>query len=80
MSYKFNIMKMHSKLGQGKLDTNVPGASVRNPAHGKGHEEGNPTKRKGVIWFRGSPWVFLNIYPPKPESACLIVPEPKHCN
>ena len=23
--------------------------------------------------FRGSPWVFLNIYPPKPESACLIV-------
>ena len=22
--------------------------------------------------FRGSPWVFLNIYPPKPESACLI--------
>ena len=23
MNYKFNIMKMHSKLGQGKLDTNV---------------------------------------------------------
>ena len=23
MSYKFNIMKMHSKLGQGKFDTNV---------------------------------------------------------
>ena len=23
--------------------------------------------------FRGSPWVFLNIYPPKPESACFTV-------
>ena len=22
--------------------------------------------------FRGSPWVFLNIYPQKPESACFI--------
>ena len=22
--------------------------------------------------FGGSPWVFLNIYPPKPESACFI--------
>ena len=73
MNYKFNIMKMHSKLGQRTLDTNVPGASVRNPARGKGHEEGNPTKCKGVIWLQGSPWVFLNIYPPKPESACLIV-------
>ena len=50
-----------------------PGASVRNPAHGKGHEEGSWTKRKDVIWFQCSPWVFLNIYPPKPESACLIV-------
>ena len=33
----------------------LPGASVRNPAHGKGHEEGSPTKRKGVIWIQGSP-------------------------
>ena len=23
--------------------------------------------------FRGSPWVFLNIYPSKPEPACFIV-------
>ena len=23
--------------------------------------------------FRGAPWVFLNIYPPKPELACFIV-------
>ena len=27
----------------------MPGASVRNPAHGSGHEEGSQTKRKGVI-------------------------------
>ena len=54
----------------------LPGASVRNPAHGKGHEEGSPTKRKGMIWLQGFPlgfWVFLNIYPSKPESACFIV-------
>ena len=51
----------------------VPGASVRNPAHGKGHEEGSQTHTKAWSSFRGSPWVFLNIYPPKPESACFIV-------
>ena len=47
----------------------LPGASVRNPAHGKGHEEGSQTHTKAWSSFRGSPWVFLNIYPPKPELA-----------
>ena len=63
MNYKFNIMKMHSKLGQRTLDTNVPGASVRNPARGKGHEEGSPTKRKGVIWLQGFPLGFPEHLP-----------------
>ena len=27
----------------------VPGAGVRNPTRGNGHEEGSQTKRKGVI-------------------------------
>ena len=51
----------------------LPGASVRNPARGKGHEAGSLTYAKVWSGFRGSPWVFLNIYPQKPESACLIV-------
>ena len=45
------------------------GASVRNPAHGKSHEEGSPTKHKGMIRLQGFPRVFLNIYPQKSELA-----------
>ena len=33
----------------------LPGASVRNPAHGKGHEEGSLTKRKGRDQAAGVP-------------------------
>ena len=47
----------------------LPGASMRNPACGKGHEDGSQTYAKAWSGFRGSPWVFLNIYPPKP--VCL---------
>ena len=28
MNYKFNIMKMHSKLGQGKLDSRVTAGPI----------------------------------------------------
>ena len=51
----------------------MPGASVRNPTHGKGHEEGSLTKCKGVIRLQGFPLEFLSIHPPKPESACFSV-------
>ena len=51
----------------------MPGASVRNPARGKGHEEGGLTKRKGGIRPQGSPLYFLEHLPPKPESACFTV-------
>ena len=56
------------------FDPWLPGASVRNPAHGKGHEEGSPTKRKGVIKLQGFPLGFPEHLPPKkPELACAIV-------
>ena len=52
------------------FDPWLPGASVRNPAHGKGHEEGSPTKRKGVIWLQGFPLGFPEHLPPK-TRVCL---------
>ena len=39
----------------------------------QGHAEGSLTKRKDVMGFRGSPWNFLSIHPPRPESACFTV-------
>ena len=48
----------------------LPGASVRNPAHGKGHEEGSPTKGTGVIWLPGFPLGFPEHLPPK-TRVCL---------
>ena len=50
------------------FDPWLPGASVRNPAHGKGHEEGSPTKRKGMIWLQGFPLGFPEHLPPKNQS------------
>ena len=50
--------------------TAMPGASVRNPAHGKGHEEGSPTKRKGMIWLQGFLLGFPEHLPPK-TRVCL---------
>ena len=44
---------------------------MRNPAHGKGHEEGSPTKRKGVIWLQGFPLGFPEHLPLK-TRACLL--------
>ena len=49
----------------------VPGVSLRNPANGKGHEEGSPTKRKGVIHLRGFPLSFPEPLPPK-TRVCLL--------
>ena len=48
----------------------LPGANVRNPAHGKGHEEGRLKKSKGVIRLQGEPLKFPEHPPPKRESAC----------
>ena len=49
----------------------MPGASVRNPAHGKGHEEGSLTKLKGVIRLQGLPLEFPEHPPPK-TRVCLL--------
>ena len=43
-----------------------------NPAHGKGHEEGGLTKRKGGIRPQGSPWIFLSIYPQNQNLSALL--------
>ena len=40
----------------------VPGASMGNPAHGKGHEE-EAWQSKGEIRSQRSPWTFSGIYP-----------------
>ena len=47
------------------------GASVRNPARGKDHEEGSLTKRKGVIRLQGFPLEFPEHPPPK-TRVCLL--------
>ena len=52
---------------------NLLGASVRNSAHGKGHEEGSLTKCKGIIWLQGFSLNFPEHLPPKPTSVCFIV-------
>ena len=51
----------------------LPGASVRNPAHGKGHEEGSPTKCKGVIWLQGFPLSFPEHQPPKTRVGLILL-------
>ena len=51
----------------------LPGASVRNPTHGKGHEEGSPTKRKGVIWLQGFPLSFPEHPPPKTRVGLILL-------
>ena len=47
------------------------GASVRNSAHGKGHEEGGFSIRKGGIEPQETP--VPKHLPPKPESAHFTV-------
>ena len=47
----------------------VPGASMRNPARGKGHEEGSLTKCKGVIRLQGFPLEFPEHVPQKPKKS-----------
>ena len=38
------------------------------PHAGKGHEEGSPTKREGVIWLQGFPLSFPEHLPPKKRN------------
>ena len=54
-------------------DPFMPGASMRNPAHGKGHEEGSPTKRKGVIQLQGFPLGFPEHLPPKTRVGLILL-------
>ena len=48
------------------------GASVRNSAYGKGHEEGGLTLCKGRIRPQGSPWTFSIIYPQNQSLPTLL--------
>ena len=54
-----------------RRENKLPGASVRNPARGKGPEEGSPTKHKGVIWLQGFPLGFPEHLPQK-TRVCLL--------
>ena len=46
----------------------MPGACVGNPTCDKGHEEGSPTKHKGMIRLQGFPLGFPEHLPPKNQS------------
>ena len=61
------------KLWEIVEDREVPGASMRNPAHGKGHEEGSLTKCKGVILLQGIPLGFPEHLPPQKTRVGLIL-------
>ena len=52
--------------------TRLLGASVRNSACGKGHEEGGLTLCKGRIRPQGSPWTFSSIYPQNQSLPTLL--------
>ena len=49
------------------------GASIENPAHGQGLEEGVLEKSKAEIRPQVYPLDFPEQLPSKPESACFIV-------
>ena len=51
----------------------MPGASMRNPAHGKGHEEGSLTKHKCVIQLQGFPLSFPEHLPPKTRVGLILL-------
>ena len=56
-----------------QLHADLLGASMGNPARGKGHEEGGLAKGKGWDQASGVPLDFSEHLPLKPESACFIV-------
>ena len=49
----------------------LPGASVRNPAHDKVMRKEAWQNARTWSGFRGSPWNFLSIHPPK-TRVCLL--------
>ena len=51
----------------------LPRASMRNPAHDKVMRKEAWQNARTWSGFRGSPWNFLSIHPPRPESSCFIV-------
>ena len=55
------------------------GASVRNSARGKGHEEGGSAYAKAGSSLRSPPWKFSSIYPPSqslPTFCFVLSPTP----
>ena len=63
--------KRREVKGKVEKERYMPGTSTGDPTHDKVMQRavmGKVSQASEV-----PPWVFLNIYPPKPESACLIV-------
>ena len=50
----------------------MPGASVRNSAHGKGHEEGGSAYAKAGSSLRSPPGYSRASTPPKKTRVCLL--------
>ena len=64
-----------SALGQPReLGWEVPGASVRNSTHGKGHEEGGSALRKGEIEPQETPCSRAST--PKTRVCFMLSPTP----
>jgi len=51
----------------------LTGASVRNSAHGRSHEEGGSTYVKVGSSLRGPPWTFSSICPPNQSLPTLLL-------
>ena len=62
---------LESPLDCKEIQPILPGASMRNSAHGKGHEEGGFSIGKGRLSLRKPP--VPEHLPPKPESAYFTV-------
>ena len=60
-------IQLSLKPGERRPQTQLPGASMRNSARGKGHEEGGSAYTKAGLSLRRPP--VPEHLPPKPESA-----------
>ena len=73
LSRRSREMDPHLEMKRENWGSSLLRASVRNPAHGKGHEEGSPTKRKGMIWLQGFPLSFPEHVPPKTRVGLILL-------
>ena len=75
VSIAFKISSTHRTISELTfvycIGNRLPGASVRNSAHGTGHEKGGSAYAKAESSLRRPP--VTEHLPPKPESACFTV-------